>query len=195
LATRRGSDVPAATRPGAEASRERAVYPLPALPVGQSVIARYLFLDCERQLRYWVTPKAERAAGIPDRQFDHSPLMRAVLAGGYAWERQVVEHLLVGRVDIAPGTGPLTDRQFSVPDTLDLLCYGPPGHFLYQLTLRPPRRFYESLGIDPDLVALADNHPNLVEVRADGAGGLLRVLDVKRGEELQLNPRVQIAPA
>jgi hypothetical protein len=48
-----------------------------------STIARYFFQDCESYLRYRVAPRTEReAAGVPERQFDHSPLMRAVLAAG-----------------------------------------------------------------------------------------------------------------
>ncbi len=64
-----------------------------------SAIARDYFQDCERYLRYRVAPREEReGCGIPDRQFDHSPLMRAVLAAGSLWEREVVEKLARGRL-------------------------------------------------------------------------------------------------
>src|SRR5205823_12123286 len=67
------------------------------------------------------------------------------------------------------------------------------GRFVYQPTLAPPRRFYETYGIDPSLVTISDNHPDLVEVLPDPAGGrLLRVIDVKRGEALRLTHRVQV---
>src|SRR5262249_23323848 len=65
--------------------------------------------------------------------------------------------------------------------------------FLYQPTLSPPRRFYDDHGIDPKLVVLSDNHPDLIAVLPGGDGGrLLRVIDVKRGESLKLTHRVQV---
>jgi len=158
-----------------------------------STIARYFFQDCERYLRYRAAPRAEReTAGVPERQFDHSPLMRAVLAAGSLWEREVVEKLLAGRVEIAPGSGPLPERRHSEPATLELLRTTPPGRFLYQATLRPSPPFYAAHGLDPTLVTFGDNYPDLIEVRAEGGHRLLRVIDVKRGESLELAHRVQV---
>jgi hypothetical protein len=158
-----------------------------------STIARYFFQDCERFLRYRAAPRSEReSTGIPERQFDHSPLMRAVLASGVAWEGRVVEKLLNGKVDVAPGNAPLSERRWPEPATLDLLRKAPAGRFLYQPTLKAPAGFYTALGLDPNLFTLGENHPDLIEVRADGGGRLLRVIDVKRGESLQLAYRVQI---
>jgi hypothetical protein len=159
-----------------------------------STIARYFFQDCERFLRYRAAPRPEReATGIPERQFDHSPLMRAVLASGTAWEGDVVEKILSGKVDVAPGIAPLSERRWAEAATLSLLRTAPPGRFLYQLTLKAPDSFYTALGLDPNLFTLGENHPDLIEVRADGGGRLLRVIDVKRGESLQLTYRVQVA--
>ena len=60
--------------------------------------------------------------------------------------------------------------------TLRCLTDEPAGRFLYQPTLVPPPLFYERYGIDPELVVLSDNHPDLVEILADEDGGrLLRV--------------------
>jgi hypothetical protein len=68
-----------------------------------STIARYFFQDCERYLRYRCAPRTKReSCGISERQFDYSPLMRAVLAAGSLWEREVVEKLLAGRVAASP---------------------------------------------------------------------------------------------
>jgi hypothetical protein len=158
-----------------------------------STIARYFFQDCERYLRYRGAPRAEREhCGIPERQFDHSPLMRAVLAAGSLWEREVVEKLLAGRVEVAAGPGPLSERRHAETDTLDLLRTAPPGGYLYQVTLRPPPSFYTAHGLDPSFVTFGDNYPDLIEVRAEGGHRLLRVIDVKRGDSLQLAHRVQV---
>jgi DNA replication ATP-dependent helicase/nuclease Dna2 len=159
-----------------------------------SAVARYFFLDCDRYLRYWAAPDFERMSGaVPERTFDHSPLMQAVLESGLSWEEKVVQQLLVGRVLIAPGEGPLSERRFTAPATVERLRTEPVGRFLYQATLRAPQQFYDAYGLDPARVALGDWHPDLIEVREDPDGErLLRVIDVKRGDSLQLGYRVQV---
>src|SRR6266545_4974239 len=159
-----------------------------------STIARYFFHDCERFLWYSsADPKRRKREGIPQPEFDHSPLVAALLGSGYRWEEEVVETLLKGRVVIAPGTGELHTRRLSPEQTLRCLRREPAGRFLYQPTLTPPRRFYETYGLDPKLVTISDNHPDLIAVlpanpdrEAGGASRLLRVIDVKRGEALKL---------
>src|SRR5262245_61328849 len=104
-----------------------------------STIARYFFQDCERFLRYRAAPARERAAtGIPERDFDHSPLMQAVLASGHVWERTVVEKILKGKVAVAAGAQPLHERRFNEAQTIDRLRREPAGRFIYQPTLNPP---------------------------------------------------------
>ena len=57
-----------------------------------SAVARYFFHDCERFLRF-LSASAQRCReeGLPQRQFDHSPLIKALLESGYAWEQTVLE--------------------------------------------------------------------------------------------------------
>ena len=87
-------------------SRTAMSAPTTPFRLNPSGIARYFFLDCDRFLRFAAAPEAERRkAGIPEREFDHSPLMRAVLASGTAWEVEVVERLLAGRGIDCRGSG------------------------------------------------------------------------------------------
>lgn len=166
----------------------------PPFRTSPSTVARYFFHDCERFLYYSsVGPKKAREEGVPAREFDHSPLVAAILESGYRWEEEVVQNLLAGRVVVGPGEGALHTRRLPAEQTVTLLRDAPSGRFLYQPTLTPPSQFYATYGIDPKLVVLSDNHPDLVAVVPDAAGGrLLRVIDVKRGEALKLTHRVQI---
>src|SRR5262249_21675346 len=158
-----------------------------------SAIARYFFHDCERFLWYSAAdPQTRKREGIPEPEFDHSPLVAAILDSGFRWEEEVVTTLLRGRVVLAGGSGALHTRRLPPAQTLRCLRHEPPGRFLYQPTLVPPPEFYKTFDLDPKLVVLSDNHPDLVEIRADAGGRLLRVIDVKRGEALKLTHRVQI---
>jgi hypothetical protein len=167
--------------------------PTPPFRTNPSAIARYFFHDCQRFLYYSsATPQTRRKLGLPKPEFDQSPLVEAILESGYHWEREVIEGRLAGRVVIGPGSGELHTRRLPLAQTLRCLRSERPGRFLYQPTLVPPPRFYETHGIDRNLVVLSDNHPDLVEVLATDHGRLLRVVDLKRGESLRLTHRVQI---
>jgi len=166
----------------------------PPFRTSPSAIARYFFLDCQRFLRFHAaSPETRRAEDLPAPEFDHSPLLKAVLDSGYVWEKTVVEQHLGSNVFVAPGDGELHTRRFDWSATLDLIRQAPAGTFIYQPTLRLPLAFYERYGIDPGVVAISDNHPDLISVLDDGGGGrVLRVMDVKRGETLHLTHRVQV---
>src|SRR5947209_4767471 len=89
--------------------------PAPKL-VSPSRIARYYFHECERFLRYTSTPTSLRAVeGVPRAPHETSPVTRAVLDAGYAWEEQVIRDVLGSQVHIAsaePETS-IRDRVFS----------------------------------------------------------------------------------
>lgn len=161
--------------------------------ISPSDVARYFFHNCERFLRYRASDKAEKAsAGIPDHDFDRSPLMRAIMESGNRWEEEVVTRLLKGRVHIASGDGELNQRRFKFDETVALLRTAKPGTFIYQATLRASPLFYQTHGLDPSLVSFSDNHPDLISVLEGAGRRLLRVIDVKRGTTLQVAYRVQI---
>jgi hypothetical protein len=168
----------------------------PPFRTNPSTVARYFFHDCERFLYFSAaSPEQRKREGLPDPAFERSPLVEAILESGYAWEREVVEKLLAGRVVLGPGAGELHLRRLPPEATLRALEQEPAGRFLYQPTLSPPALFYETYDLDPGLVVLSDNHPDLVEILPDPLASrrrLLRVLDVKRGETLRLTHRVQI---
>ena len=166
----------------------------PPFRTNPSAIARYFFHDCERFLYFSsATPEQRKKEDIPTPEFDHSPLVASILESGHTWEHEVVTRLLKGRVVVAPGPGELHTRRLPPEQTLRCLRQEKPGRYLYQATLSPPPRFYQHYDIDPALVTVSDNHPDLIEVLPDSDGGrLLRVLDVKRGEGLRLTHRVQI---
>jgi DNA replication ATP-dependent helicase Dna2 len=166
----------------------------PPFRISPSTIARYFFHDCERFLYYTsATPQERNRQDIPTPAFDHSPLVASILASGYQWEREVVERLLKGKVVVASGSGELHTRRLSLAQTLRHLRREPAGRFLYQPTLAPPKDFYITHGIDPKLVAINENHPDLLAILPGENGRrLLRVIDLKRGEALKLTHRVQI---
>ena len=102
-----------------------------------SAIARYFFHDCERFLRYR-PPVPERAQeGTAEAEFDHSPLIKAILESGYVWEQTVLQQHLAGRVS-SRGRRAVHTRRFDWPQTLELLRRRS-GTFIYQPTLRLPQ--------------------------------------------------------
>jgi DNA replication ATP-dependent helicase Dna2 len=166
----------------------------PPFRTSPSGIARYFFLDCQRFLRFnAASPRTRRDENLPTPEFDHSPLIKAVLESGFVWEKTVVEQHLGQQVFIAAGDGELHTRRFDWNATLQLLQEAPAGTFIYQPTLRLPLAFYERYGIDPQVVLISDNHPDLIAVSDDGNGRrVLQVMDVKRGEAMHLTHRVQV---
>jgi len=159
-----------------------------------SAIARYFFHDCERFLRFLAaSAELRRKEGLPEVEFDHSPLIRALLDSGYAWEQTVLDQYAHGNVFVADGDGPCHTRRFDWQQTLALLRSTPPGAMIYQPTLRLPRAFYDRYGIDARLVTISDNHPDLIAVLPGEDGRrILRLIDLKRGESLQMTHRVQV---
>ncbi|PQO37841.1 hypothetical protein DTL21_07830 [Bremerella cremea] len=162
--------------------------------ISPSTVARYFFQDCDRFLRFSAaTPEQRTRDNSPTKQFDHSPLMNAIFESGYEWETYVLKNYLKKKAKIAKGEGELHKRRFSMAETHDLLRDGKPGTYIYQPTFRPPSSFYARFQIDPSLVTLSDNHPDLISVEVNEQGKrVFRVLDVKRGETLKLTHRVQV---
>jgi predicted RecB family nuclease len=160
-----------------------------------SRIARFFFHQCDRQFRYFATPKARRKEeGVPAPPWDQSPVTQAILESGYAWEAEVVTKRLSGRVAVAKGGGRVFERQHDVPATLRQLESARHGTFIYQPTFQTPKALYDDYGLDPSLVEFTESRPDLVEVvRGPKGRRLLRVHDLKASDELKLTHRIQVA--
>ena len=158
-----------------------------------SQVGRYFFHHCERFFRFSATTYAcRKGAGIPEREFEQSSVMRQVLKEGNRWEEIVLEQYLSHDALIADGDGPFSKRNWNVEDSLKLFRDAPVGSWIYQPTLRVPRAFYEKYRIDPALVLLSDCRPDLVWVSEREGRRCLVVTDVKRGESLRSTYRVQV---
>jgi len=162
-----------------------------------SRIARYFFHECDRHLRYFATPRAERKAlGIPQPPYDASPVTAAILEGGYVWETEVIGTHLKGRVRIARGKPDteLRERAFDARQTLRELQRLKPGEYLYQGTLLAPQGFYAAFGLDPGLISFAPCRPDLIVRGMDeGDEPVYRVIDVKASDALKTSHKVQTA--
>lgn len=157
-----------------------------------SALARYFFHDCERFLRFRATSNPEKN-GVPKREYDTGPVMKAVLECGHTWEREVLTNYLADSAKIAPGDGDITERIWSVEDSIKLLRDSKDGDYLYQITLRPPASFYNQLGLDKNFIEIRDNRPDLIKTTVDASGARrFQVIDVKRGASIRVPYRVQI---
>ncbi len=168
----------------------------PAKLISPSRIARYFFHECRRYLRYSGTPKELwKSEGIPEPPFDHSPVTRAILEGGYTWEEAVVRDRLAGRVEMADSVsgGRLRDRVFGAEETRDRLADLRPGRAIYQPTLITPPGFYARYGLDPAIVQMSECRPDLIVCDEDPDGPVYRVVDVKASPGLKLSHRIQAA--
>jgi len=154
-----------------------------------SRLARYFYHDCERHLRYLSTPAAQRVVeGVPKPPYDHSPVTKAILEGGFDWEERVIADQLKGRVVVAPGNGPLRERTFGFSEALAALSTLKRGHALYQPTLVPSAPFLARYGLDPAIVELTPCRPDLLLKLPSGK---IAVIDVKATDELKSSHRVQ----
>lgn len=163
--------------------------------VSPSRLGRYYFLECERFLRYDATPRERRAEeGVPPRDFDTSPVTRAVLETGAAWEHTVLTqelpHAVLG--DLPPDGQELTDRVLGYAETVEALRAATPGTAIYQPSLHAPSSFYERYGLDPDQVTFGEFRPDLLMVDDWGAGLELRVIDLKATDAMKLSHRIQV---
>lgn len=161
-----------------------------------SRIARYYFLECDRYLRYMAVPRERRREeSIPKVAYDYSPVTRAVLEGGYAWEQEVLTRHLEGNVVLPPETDPSVPshlRTLPYVDTVEALAALQPGDAVYQPTLQIPDSFHRRFGLDPDLVEFRDCYPDLVVCREGDDGPELAVVDVKASTWMKLSHRIQV---
>ncbi len=154
-----------------------------------SLIGRFFYHDCERYLRYHATPEQEREnAGIPAIAVDTSPTTRALLDAGIRWEEEVVRTRLSGRVRVPGGTGPISERSFSIEESFGLVPRLSPGDAIYQTTIPVSVHFLKGYGLDPDMHRFSPCRPDLIRVDEEGR---LSVIDIKASEDLSVSHRVQ----
>ena len=155
-------------------------------------IVRYFYHERDRCLLFGSMAKDEkRWRGIYVPPYDHSPVTRAILQGGYEWEQQVIEERIAGKVHIAPGSGDqrVTERTFEVRDGLSHLAEMKSGEYLYQATLKAPPSFYEDYNLNPNEVSFGQRRPDLIQ-RLPGRKRAFRVIDVKASDALA--PQLQV---
>lgn len=167
------------------------IYQMPQHNLSPSLVARYFYHQCPRFLRYAATPSQARAAlGIPEPAEDRSMVTDLLRAKGFAWEEEAIGRRIPGKVQVAPGTGPLHERRFGVQESLRLLAGAPAGTGIYQSTLVAPPGFYRRYGLDPGLCSFHESHPDLIWSVGDGR---LRVIDLKATDQVKTSHRVQVA--
>jgi len=121
--------------------------------------------------------------------------METVLEEGIKWEEHVVTVKLADdEILIAPGDEEISKRFWSADETASVLRSAPIGSYIYQPTIRTPQSFYETFSIDPALIKISDNRPDLLQILPGKTTGtrLLRVIDVKRGTKVKLSYRFQV---
>ena len=154
-----------------------------------SLIGRFFYHDCERYLRYHATPEQEREnAGIPAIAVDTSPTTRALLDAGIRWEEEVVRTRFAGWVRVPGGTGPISERSFSIEESFGLIPSLSPGDAIYQTTIPVSVHFLKGYGLDPDMHRFSPCRPDLIRVDEEGR---LSVIDIKASEDLSVSHRVQ----
>src|SRR5438132_6562898 len=115
----------------------------PPFRTNPSTIARYFFHDCRRFFYFSsASPAQRKKEDIPTPDFDHSPLVAAILDSGHHWETEVVERLLAGRVVVADGPGGLHTPRLTPHQTPPHLKRQKPGRHPYHAPLVPPPPLY-----------------------------------------------------
>jgi len=162
---------------------------MPRFNLSPSLIGWFFYHDCERYLRYHATPEQEREiAGIPAVPMDRNPVTRALLDAGIRWEEEVVRTRLAGAVRIPDGTGPLSDRSFSIEESFDLLPRLSPGEAIYQSTIPVSVHFLRNYGLEPGVHRFSPCRPDLIRLDEEGC---LQIIDIKASEDLSVSHRIQ----
>lgn len=167
---------------------------MPPFSLSPSLIARFFFHDCERYLRYQATPKVQRRkAGVPEIARDTSPVTAAILAQGYRWEEKALRQYLPGKVRIASGKGPITERVHDIASTLKHLAQLQAGEAIYQPTIKAPPSFQQRYGLSLELGDFPPCRPDLLQATERHGQLSLRVIDLKASAVAKMSHRIQAA--
>lgn len=158
-----------------------------------SLIARYFHHDCDRFLRYHATPENMRSTlGIPPSKQDTGLVNQMLLQTGLEWEETVVEQKIQGNVIIPPGDDHISNRSFSIEESLSLLSRISPDETIYQATIPITATFFKTYGLNTDQYRFSPCRPDLLCFHAEGNDeATLHVIDVKASEHLTISHRIQ----
>lgn len=160
-----------------------------------SRLARFFYHDCERYLRYHITPESHREElQIPDIPYEYNPMMQMIRERGFAWEEKSLQAIQKDRIiHIAPGEGALHDRVHSWQETLHWFRSTSPGEGIYQPTLIIPSRFLARYEMDEEQVNFPACRPDLLLAESTEQGIKIRVIDMKASPALKTSHRIQVA--
>ena len=157
-----------------------------------SLLGRYAFHGCDRYLRW----SMDTTGASPRPEEDMRTSRQRRLQEGLDWEEELIGQL-GERVRIGSGGEGITERRFTVEESLDLFRTAPVGTWIYQPTLQPGMSFRRRYKLEE--VFLSSNRPDLIEVRAEiGADGAptgrrrLQIVDIKRSTSVHRSHRLQI---
>lgn len=159
-------------------------------------IGLYFYYQCPRHLVFSSLSNEDKIKyKIPTEPFEHSPVSKAILEGGYTWEEIVLKNKLRKKAIIAERTTnvQLTDRFFTQEETLDLLFKSPYGKYIYQAQLIATDSLYKSLGLDPLEVEFKASKPDLVYCSDSVNRKYLEIIDIKASDTLKTSHKLQVA--
>jgi len=165
------------------------------LYISPSRIARYFYHECERYLVYTATPKDEREArGIPKPPYDYSPITKAILDGGYAWEEEVLKSKITNKVHKAKADRVVSikDMTFDELETLKVLKKISGGEYLYQGCFIAPESFYKTYRLDKRKIHFTHCYPDLIFAEKEKGILKFKVIDVKASDEMKTSHKVQV---
>lgn len=123
---------------------------------------------------------------------EKSPVTKSLLEAGLEWEETVIKQKVTGNVRIPPGDGRISDRSFSIEESLSLLPQLALNETIYQPTIPITPTFFETYGLDPARYHFSPCRPDLIQLHTDEKGEpALRVIDVKASDELSMSHRIQ----
>jgi DNA replication ATP-dependent helicase Dna2 len=160
-----------------------------------SKMAAYFLYKCDRQLHWSMINKqnVESISTIPDlpSEDEESKLMTALTSGGFDWEKELIEHVLVedlvsvdGFVPKPKGKAFTKDQTFTTLQSIEI------GQWIFQSTFYAPQSFYEQYNIDKNLIKFRDCYPDLITKTVEGR---LRIVDAKASASIQIKHKIQVA--
>jgi hypothetical protein len=168
------------------------------LRVSPSTLGNFFFLDCERMLRFAVTPKDRlEQEGVPAELSQKSIVSETIIERGRVWEETVVRDKLGSKVTTGPGGDNMrfSDRILPYAKVLDMLRNPPSDHYLYQAHLEPPQKFYQRYKISHQDIVFSPCRPDLIYLQ-NGSGTPHRRLcltDIKASHSTKFSHRLQTA--